>query len=120
MATQQTARNMVAGPTPDLGKLADPIERLAGIFADLGGELGEFGAQLRELRADAEKPGEKATTGEGNDMTGQDTQPERTGTPPEHPPKQRQPVPDKLPPPTATVDTGPAPLPGEPGDTCFA
>lgn len=120
MATQQTARNMVAGPTPDLGKLADPIERLAGIFADLGGELGEFGAQLRELRADAEKPGEKATTGEGNDMTGQDTQPERTGTPPEHPPKQRQPVPDKLPPPTAAVDTGPAPLPGEPVDTSFA
>lgn len=132
MATQRTART-IAGPASDLDKLADPIDRIAVMFAELGTELGVLGEQLRGPNAQrATTTGESTTNTEGETViTGERSiQPGGpAAAPPDRPAppgpapgsrRARPAVPDRIPLPEATIRTGSAPIPGEPVDTSFA
>ncbi|MCX2731313.1 DUF2339 domain-containing protein [Saccharopolyspora sp. NFXS83] len=132
MATQRTART-IAGPTSDLDKLADPIDRIAVMFAELGTELGVLGEQLRGPNAErATTNGESTTNTEGETVITGERSIQRGGhaaAPPDRPEppgpapgsrRARPAVPDRIPFPEATIRTGSAPVPGEPVDTSFA
>ncbi|MFR9730572.1 DUF2339 domain-containing protein [Saccharopolyspora sp. MS10] len=119
MATQRTART-IAGPGTDLGDLADPIDRIAAMFTDLGTELGVLGEQLRGQHAKrASTAGESTTKTEGDTVITGERVPTggRSAAPPGRP---APPGPEPGGRPEAVVRTGPAPLPGEPVDTSFA
>ncbi|GAB2654078.1 hypothetical protein GCM10027271_10590 [Saccharopolyspora gloriosae] len=132
MATQRTART-IAGPASDLDKLADPIDRIAVMFAELGTELGVLGEQLRGPNAErATTTGEDTTNTEGDTVITGERSTSNGGpaaAPPDRPAppgpapgsrRTRPAVPDRIPLPEATIRTGSAPIPGEPVDTSFA